>query len=64
MLVHGKVLCRRGVLFLKQENVTVIGGGIDEEEEGKREYHTSEDAGNNKYKLFENFLWVFVHFSL
>lgn len=29
ILVHGTVLCRRGVLFLTADNVTVYGGEVD-----------------------------------
>ncbi|ESN98608.1 hypothetical protein HELRODRAFT_162040 [Helobdella robusta] len=34
ILVHGEVLCRMGVLFLRSENVTALGGEVDSESSG------------------------------
>jgi len=41
ILVHGTVLCRRGVLMLTADNVTVYGGEVDSLLEASQEHLVS-----------------------
>jgi len=56
ILVHGTVLCRRGVLMLTADNVTIYGGEVDSLLEASQEHVVS----NKLYVVFHSQTFIYL----